>query len=191
MRKLFTEFTLLATMLAMTNVVIAECNGKGGGATPLVALEQRVPAAVNTGTNDDWKEAIHAPHPHQADGRRYPLQFVTAGSAAWERSLVPLVPATVGQTYARMSRPIPVDKHPRTAMLVVRDHGRVAAMTVSGMSGFRMSDGDWLFESIRPLRNCTENVVRVEADGAPNDMQPWNVKFARLIPGRQVYLDVG
>jgi len=54
-----------------------------------------------------------------------------------------------------------------------------------------MSDGDWLFESIRPLRNCTENVVRVEADGAPNDMQPWNVKFARLIPGRQVYLDVG
>ncbi|MEZ6062722.1 MAG: hypothetical protein R3C19_20450 [Planctomycetaceae bacterium] len=98
-------------------------------------------------------------------------------------------PGTIGETYTRVSHPIPEDKHPRIAMLAVRDMGAEEHITVQRMGGYRMSNGIWFFESSRPLINCSENIVRVEARQNANDIQPYKVKFVRLIPGRIVYLD--
>ncbi|MCA9064280.1 MAG: hypothetical protein KDA96_14520 [Planctomycetaceae bacterium] len=96
---------------------------------------------------------------------------------------------TLGTTYTRPSHPIPTDEHPRTGRLAVRDHGAVEHLTVKGMGGFRMKNGIWLFESIRPLDVGVSQVVRVEARRTADDVEPYAAKFVRLIPGRTVYLD--
>ena len=98
-------------------------------------------------------------------------------------------PGTLGQTYTRASHPIPEDEHPRTAMVAVRDHRAVKFLRVQRMGGFRMKNGIWLFKSERPLFPGQEHIVRVEARKNKNDIQPYKVKFVRLIPGRIVYLD--
>lgn len=74
-------------------------------------------------------------------------------------------------------------------MLAVRDKRTVKYLRVQRMSGFRMKNGIWLFESNRPLFPGQEHVVRVEARNDKADIQPHKVKFVRLIPGRIVYLD--
>ncbi|MCA9058647.1 MAG: hypothetical protein KDA85_09110 [Planctomycetaceae bacterium] len=98
-------------------------------------------------------------------------------------------PGTLGTTYTRPSHPIPVDEHPRTGRLAVRDQGAVEHLSVKGMGGFRMKNGIWLFESIRPLDVGVSQVVRVEARRTTDDVEPYATKFVRLIPGRIVYLD--
>lgn len=98
-------------------------------------------------------------------------------------------PGTLGSTYSRASHPIPEDEHPRSAMLAVRDHRAVKYLKVQRMGGFRMQNDIWLFETERPLFPGQENIVRVEARKDKNDIQPFKVKFVRLIPGRIVYLD--
>ena len=91
-------------------------------------------------------------------------------------------PGTLGVTYARASHPIPEDEHPRTAMLAVRDLETVPYLRVQRMSGFRMQNNVWLFESQRPLFPGQDHVVRVEARNDKADIQPCKVKFVRLSP---------
>ncbi len=98
-------------------------------------------------------------------------------------------PGTVGETYTRPSHPIPSDKHPRAAMLAVRDSAGAPIITVDRMGGFRMKNGVWLFESERPLDHGRCQIVRVDARKTVQDIEPYSSKFVRLIPGRIVYLD--
>lgn len=74
-------------------------------------------------------------------------------------------------------------------MLAVRDKKAVKYLRVQRMGGFRMKNGIWLFEADRPLFPGAEHIVRVEARHDKADIQPYKVKFVRLIPGRIVYLD--
>jgi hypothetical protein len=96
---------------------------------------------------------------------------------------------TLGLTYYRRSHSVPADRHPRTAMLAVRDKGLVPHLSVPDMGGFRMRSGVWLFESLRPLDPGVSQVVRVEARKAHLEVEAYDVRFVRLIPGRIVYLD--
>lgn len=98
-------------------------------------------------------------------------------------------PGTVGETYFRTSHRIPEDKHPRIGMLAVRDKGAAKLMTVERMGGFRMKNGIWLFESSRPLDPGVSQIVRVEARNTAKDVEPYETRWVRLIPGRIVYLD--
>ncbi len=98
-------------------------------------------------------------------------------------------PGTIGETYTRPSHPIPVEKHPRTGMLAVRDNSSAPILSVESMGGFRMKNGVWLFESTRPLDFGSPQIVRVEARRTIQDIEPFATKFVRLIPGRIVYLD--
>jgi hypothetical protein len=103
--------------------------------------------------------------------------------------LAPLPPGTVGQTYSRPSHPVPVDEHPRTGMLAVRDDGSIPFLSVQNMGGIKMKSGIWLFESRRPLDPGVCQIVRVEARQTAADIEPYSTRFVRLIPGRIVYLD--
>lgn len=103
--------------------------------------------------------------------------------------LAPLPPGTVGQTYSRPSHPVPVDEHPRTGMLAVRDDGSIPFLSVQNMGGIKMKSGIWLFESRRPLDPGACQIVRVEARQTAADIEPYATRFVRLIPGRIVYLD--
>ena len=95
---------------------------------------------------------------------------------------------TIGQTYTRVSHEIPIDKHPRTAMLAVKDNGTIPYLTVNVMGGIKMKNGIWLFESTRPLDPGVCQIVRVEARETPQDVEAYAIRFVRLIPGRIVYL---
>jgi len=104
-------------------------------------------------------------------------------------AISPLPAGTLGQTYYRISHPVPGDEHPRTGMLAVRDNGRNEFLSVQTMGGVRMKSGIWLFESQRPLDPGACQIVRVEARENPRDIEPYATKFVRLIPGRIVYLE--
>lgn len=96
---------------------------------------------------------------------------------------------TLGQTYTRVSHPVPLDKHPRTGMLAVKDDGSIKYLTVGIMGGIKMKNGIWLFESTRPLDPGACQIVRVEARETPQDIEPYATRFVRLVPGRIVYLE--
>jgi len=144
-----------------------------------------LPTVVQAGCN------CESDHGHHADAMvaYAPMLAVPAIPAHVERLPAPIPPGTLGQTYQRASHPIPEGEHPRTAMLAVRDHREVKYLKTQLMGGFRMKNGIWLFETQRPLFPGQDNVVRVEARKDKNDIQPYKVKFVRLIPGRIVYLD--
>lgn len=108
---------------------------------------------------------------------------------AVEHPLSPMPSGTIGQTYSRLSHPVPDDEHPRTAMLAIRDNGTVPWLSVQNMGGIKMKSGVWLFESNRPLDPGACQIVRVEARHNEKDIEPFQTKFVRLIPGRIVYLD--
>jgi len=74
-------------------------------------------------------------------------------------------------------------------MLAVRDQGLIPHLSVSGMGGFRMKSGIWLFESTRPLDPGVCQIVRTEARRTVQEIEPYDARFVRLIPGRIVYLD--
>jgi len=109
--------------------------------------------------------------------------------APMELPLSPTPPGTLGQSYTRPSHPVPVDEHPRTAMLAVRDNGAVPFLSVHNMGGIKMKSGIWLFESKRPLDPWACQIVRVEARKEAADIEAYDTRFVRLIPGRIVYLD--
>lgn len=106
-----------------------------------------------------------------------------------ELPLAPMPPGTLGQTYSRPSHPVPIDEHPRTGMLAVRESGSIPFMSVHNMGGIKMKSGIWLFESKRPLDPGACQIVRVEARQTASDIEPYATRFVRLIPGRIVYLD--
>ena len=112
---------------------------------------------------------------------------LAAGSFGGEIGIVP--PGTLGQTYTRVSHPVPMDKHPRTGMLAVKDNGSIPYLSVGVMGGFKMKNGIWLFESTRPLDVGACQIVRIEARETPQDIEPYATRFVRLIPGRIVYLE--
>ena len=145
---------------------------------------------AQAGCNCQSGHAVAGPHVGAATGplmmaRPMMVRPVVASASAD----VVVLPGTVGQTYSRVSHPIPENEHPRTAMLAVRDKRAVRYLTVQRMGGFRMQNGIWLFETTLPLYPGQDNIVRVEARRERADVQPYEVKFVRLIPGRIVYLD--
>ena len=193
--KTLTQITAVATLFLMT---IADANaGCLCAASPAFAFSTQCcgggfggmdGSGFGFGSGGD-NPLIHRKHPLQLDGRRYPV-LPGAGDAANHTNLVPVLPGTVGRTYVRKSHPLPRDKHPRTAMLAVRDRGAVSFMTTEKMSGFRMSEDVWLFESDIPLVTWTNgNIVRIEARHEVNDIEAYRAMYVRLIPGRIVYLD--
>lgn len=113
--------------------------------------------------------------------------FGVGSNGESQREFIP--PGSLGQTYSRVSHPVPLDKHPRTAMLAVKDDSKVPYLTVGIMGGIKMKNGIWLFESSRPLDPGACQIVRVEARETPQDIEPYATRFVRLIPGRIVFLD--
>lgn len=96
---------------------------------------------------------------------------------------------TLGVTYLRHTHPVPEDKHPRSGMLAVRDKQRFRIVVVRGMSGLRLKNGVWLFESDRPLDPGASQIVCIEAKDHMMDVDAITKRYVRLIPGRIVYLD--
>lgn len=103
-------------------------------------------------------------------------------------------PGTLGQTYQRPSRPIPVDKHPRVSIVDVRASG-ATQVKVYGTNEFRTKDSIagfqdrrnaavWRFES-EPLVPGVPHIYRVDAHYGDSIQQ----KYIRLVPGRIVTLD--
>ena len=103
-------------------------------------------------------------------------------------------PGTLGQTYQRPMRPIPVDKHPRISIIDVRAPG-ATAIKVFGTNEYRTKDGFvgfqdrknaaiWRFES-EPLVPGVPHIYRVVAKYGETSQE----KYLRLVPGRIVTLD--
>jgi hypothetical protein len=103
-------------------------------------------------------------------------------------------PGTLGQTYQRPMRPIPVDKHPRISIIDVRAPG-ATAIKVYGTNEFRTKDGFtgfqdrkdasvWRFES-EPLTPGVPHIYRVVAKYGETSQE----RYLRLVPGRIVTLD--
>ena len=103
-------------------------------------------------------------------------------------------PGTLGQTYQRAMRPIPVDKHPRISIIDVRAPG-ATAIKVYGTNEFRTKDGFtgfqdrkdasvWRFES-EPLTPGVSHIYRVVAKYGESTQE----RYLRLVPGRIVTLD--
>ena len=141
------------------------------------ASDGQVPQTLSTGIPGDGGLEVSQPAPGSVAIAQHALP------------LAPLPPGTVGQTYSRSSHPVPVDEHPRTAMLAVRDDGSIPFLSVQNMGGIKMKSGIWLLESRRPLDPGACQIVRVEARKTAADIEPYATRFVRLIPGRIVYLD--
>ena len=103
-------------------------------------------------------------------------------------------PGTLGQTYQRPTRPIPVDKHPRVSIVDVRASG-ATLVKIYGTNEFRTKDSIagfqdrrnaavWRFES-EPLVPGVPHIYRVDAHYGDSIQQ----KYIRLVPGRIVTLD--
>ena len=198
-----TQIIATVTLLAFACVIAqADCNCSNSGTmavtgveVPVVPFGSNVPLvgynylmASQFANISRSNSAVHEPHPMPADGRRYPV--FPAGTGVYnEVGLVPQVPGTIGQTYQRRTHAIPEDKHPRLGMLAVRDQGTVKHLSVQRMSGFRMKEDVWLYETDKPLTSWTENIVRIEARQEAEDVEPYKTMFVRLITGRLVYLD--
>ena len=103
-------------------------------------------------------------------------------------------PGTLGQTYQRAMRPIPVDKHPRISILAIQAPG-ATSIKVYGTNEFRSKDtipgfqdrrnaAVWRFES-EPLVPGVSNIYRVEAKYGDSVQE----RYVRLVPGRVVTLE--
>jgi hypothetical protein len=103
-------------------------------------------------------------------------------------------PGTLGQTYQRPMKPIPVDKHPRISIIDVRAPG-ATKLKVYGTNEYRTKDGFigfqdrkdhsiWRFES-EPLTPGVPHIYRVVATYGEATRE----KYLRLVPGRIVTLD--
>lgn len=103
-------------------------------------------------------------------------------------------PGTLGQTYLRPTRPIPVDKHPRVSIIDVRSNG-ATQVKVYGTNEFRTKDAItgfqdrrdgsvWRFES-EPLVPGVPHIYRVDAHYGETVQH----RYVRLVPGRIVTLD--
>lgn len=175
-----TQIQIRAMLIGRALVALLSGTSMGFSSAPPAAQEHVSSPPEAAGLNAEFADVV----PEGSGAAVDDLGAVIVGSRS-----ASLPPGTLGVTYYRFSHPVPVDKHPRTAMLAVRDRSIVPLMSVSGMSGFRMRSGVWLFESDRPLDPGVSHVVRVEARQAAQEVQPATSRFVRLIPGRIVYLD--
>lgn len=161
-------------------------NLHGGDSQPTDIVSEPIPDEIGsagtppmmpdaaTGQSNPDPRGMNEPQGFSADGRRQP-------------AIAP--PGTLGRTYTQLSHAIPLDHHPRTAMLAVKDNRKVKYLTVGTMGGIRMKNGIWLFESTRPLDPGACQIVRVEARETPQDVEPYATRLVRLIPGRILYLE--
>jgi len=103
-------------------------------------------------------------------------------------------PGTLGRTYQRPMRPIPVDKHPRISIVDVRAPG-ATAVKVYGTNEYRTKDSFagfqdrkdpsvWRLES-EPLVPGVPHIYRVVAKYGDTAQE----KYIRLVPGRIVTLE--
>ena len=122
---------------------------------------------------------------------------MTSAFAGITRHDVGPPPGTLGQTYQIPSRPVPVEKHPRAAMIDVHVPGATKVI-VHGMNPFRSDeqlDGFqdptnptvWHFES-QPLIPGQAHIYRVEAHVAGMTGISSEERYVRLIMGRLVQL---
>ena len=119
------------------------------------------------------------------------------GSAVPQLPMTPEVgppPGTLGQTYQRPMKPIPVDKHPRISIIDVRAPG-ATGVKVYGTNEYRTKDGFtgfqdrknadlWRLES-EPLVPGIPHIYRVVAKYGETTQE----RYVRLVPGRIVTLD--
>ncbi|MEX0700942.1 MAG: hypothetical protein WD069_02490 [Planctomycetales bacterium] len=114
-----------------------------------------------------------------------------AGPGPMLRPPLPLVvppPGTLGRTYQQPSRPIPLNMHPRMAMLEVRGVAD-AEVTVAGLKGFKGTDGVWVFETEKPLVPGNPFIHEVRAKRVSDGGVADDLRVVRLIPDRIVTLD--
>lgn len=123
--------------------------------------------------------------------------WMGSGTASYNLPSTPDVgppPGTLGQTYHRPMRPIPVDKHPRISIVDVRAPG-ATSVKVYGTYEFRTKDGFtgfqdrkdpsvWRLES-EPLVPGQSHIYRVVAKYGDTAQE----RYIRLVPGRIVTLD--
>ncbi|MEW4487863.1 hypothetical protein AB1L42_07250 [Thalassoglobus sp. JC818] len=106
---------------------------------------------------------------------------------------------TIGRTYQMISRPVPVEKHPRTGMLDVYINGAYEVIVhdmnspriEQNIEGFRDAEDEnvWHFES-NPLYPGLDHIYRVQATFKNDDGSDWtDARYVRLIMGRVVDLD--
>ena len=119
------------------------------------------------------------------------------GTVSYSPPMTPDVappPGTLGQTYQRPMRPIPVDKHPRISIVDVRAPGATSVKvygtyeyrTKDGFTGFqdRKDPSVWRLES-DPLIPGQSHIYRVVAKYGDSAQE----RYIRLVPGRIVTLD--
>lgn len=102
-------------------------------------------------------------------------------------------PGTLGRTYRRPSRPVPTDKHPRTAMIEVNAPS-AAEVTIEGVEdfeGYLGNDGLWHFESDTPLLPGIPHIYDVKAEFVRHGRPVTETRTVRMIPGRIVTLRIG
>lgn len=103
-------------------------------------------------------------------------------------------PGTLGQTYLRPTRPVPVDKHPRVSIIDITANG-ATQIKVYGTNEYRTKDGItgfqdrrnaslWRFES-EPLVPGVPHIYRVDAYFGESVQH----RYVRLVPGRIVTLE--
>ena len=172
-------------------------------------LASAVEAGCYCGRGGSASSGVYGPvvGPSYAGGDSYSLGgmddggYVDAsgfgGSPVYGLPLTPEVappPGTLGQTYQRPMRPIPVDKHPRVSIVDVRAPG-ATSVKVYGTNEYRTKDGFtgfqdrkdpsvWRLES-EPLVPGVPHIYRVVAKYG-DTMQE---KYIRLVPGRIVTLE--
>lgn len=173
----------ILTSKSHAQVIQAGCNcNKGGGgpismapvAEPMFSapVQPMMPAAP-------YPQPMMGPAPHPAM-----RPYAPARPAA-----VPPPPGTLGYTYKRFTRPVPVDKHPRIAMIEIFGVPEGVKLTMHGTDGWVDSKGVWHMETEKPPvpgLSLVRKVLVWNEDGTLNhDL----VRTVRLIPGRIVELD--
>ncbi|MFG0333244.1 MAG: hypothetical protein ACF8TS_07785 [Maioricimonas sp. JB049] len=108
-------------------------------------------------------------------------------------------PGTLGRTYRLRSRPVPVEKHPRVAMIDVHVENAVD-VTVRGTNDYRVEDtldgfqdvddpSLWRFES-KPLIPGLPHIYEVDVEYATPEGTKTRQLYVRLIMGRIVELKI-
>ncbi|HQX49794.1 MAG TPA: hypothetical protein PLY87_21985 [Planctomycetaceae bacterium] len=182
MSKRFCRLTLCG-LVSLTTSASSTALGDDGQMTPTSI----VAAPVDDGSV--VPPVFQHPHLDEGDFNFGETEHHDAAGSVMNRELSITPPGTLGETYTRVSHPVPIDKHPRSGMLAVKEDGTIPYLTVATMGGLKMKNGIWLFESARPLDPGACQIVRVEARETPQDIEPYATRFVRLIPGRIVFLN--
>lgn len=186
----------LATVATLSIVFIsgsaawAGCNCQGGGGASVSYSPYAYPAMLGSQpTLGGYEgEVVYGPQPA-------PYAPMMSGDFSMGPGNYGPPPGTLGQTYQRSSRPVPVKKHPRTGMVDVHVVG-ASEVIVNDTNEFRTEDeldgwrddkdpNVWHFAS-EPLYPGLPHIFRVEArfDGPTGSTS--QVRYIRLIMGRIV-----